>query len=82
MYVEYLSDFFLEWVQRNSQLMTAKRTNLWHHPTKPEGMLFVARFIIKHYAYAGYGEADSFSHMADCPNLQTSISHMEERMSK
>ena len=38
LYVEYLSDFFLKWVQRNSQLVTIKRTNLWHYPTKPEGI--------------------------------------------
>ena len=66
---EYLSDFFLKWAQRNSQLMTAKRTSLWHHPAKPEGALNVALFIIQNYAYAGHGEIGSFDRMTDCSTL-------------
>ena len=82
LYVEWLSDYFLKWVQRNFQLMTMKRTNLWHHPAKPEGMLFVALHIITHFAYAGHGEADSFHHLTTCPSLQTALGQTTNWMTK
>ena len=78
LYVEWISDFFLNRLQRNSQLVTIKRTNLWHHPAKLEGMLFVALHFIKHYADAGHGEADSFNHLTACPNLQAAFSQKED----
>ena len=82
LYAEYLSDFFHKWAQKNFQLMTAKRTTLWHHPAKPDGALLVALLIMQNYAYAGHGEIDSFDHMDDCATLQTSLDQRKDLMLK
>ena len=82
LYTEYLSDFFHKWTQKNSQVMTGKRTTHWQFPTKPEGALLVALFIMENYAYAGHGESDSFDHMADWPTLQAALDQRKDEILK
>ena len=35
---------------------------------------------MENYAYAGYGEGDSFDHMPDCNTLQAAIVQKKEEM--
>ena len=62
--------------------MPNSRMNLWHYPVAPEGMLFVALHIIKKYAYAGHGEADSFDQITTLPSLQTALEQHRDKMAK
>ena len=61
--------------------MPNSRMELWRHPVAPAGVLLVALHIIKHYAYAGHGEFDSFDQMATLPSLQTALENHRGQMS-
>ena len=62
--------------------MPNSRMDLWQHPVAPEGVLLAALHIIRNYAYAGHGEADSFDQMATLPSLQTALEQHRDKMAK